>query len=320
MSPITVTQNSILFILIEPPTSYAARRYPPQNSILFILIVPRVKRPLWTVLCSKFHSVYINSVVGEPVANIIYTQNSILFILIGISIRQERVVFDSKFHSVYINRKNGWCGRTWKTGSKFHSVYINRSMRFLLLNMMNTQNSILFILIVSQAPQVMLVHMPQNSILFILIVSQVIMIATFFSTQNSILFILIANGVVSFVYAMASKFHSVYINRQASFVNNLPLVSQNSILFILIGLTGYCERVAGAASKFHSVYINSIWKKWECEWVKSQNFILFILIVRRILALTGTLYAQNSILFILIVLTLINHHAFENLKIPFCLY
>jgi len=94
-----------------------------------------------------------------------------------------------------------------------------------------------------------------------------------------------------------SKFHSVYIN-SAQYVRTFrPILSQNSILFILIGADS-SEEGGTVCSKFHSVYINR-----NIEIVKGIDIM-----------------TQNSILFILIVVRPSGIRCAFRLKIPFCLY
>ena len=99
------------------------------------------------LILSKFHSVYINSGFGRQISEKIQPQNSILFILIVVSVPKTLLYISSKFHSVYINRSENR-----KASVKEWS-----------------QNSILFILIeFAQKAQKQSLK-PQNSILFILI-------------------------------------------------------------------------------------------------------------------------------------------------------
>jgi len=101
------TQNSILFILIGGVHIQGTVHDDAQNSILFILIAnPSGKRRNQST-ASKFHSVYINSIL-PVLCKCIYqfSQNSILFILIANELYNVGInTMYSKFHSVYINSR-----------------------------------------------------------------------------------------------------------------------------------------------------------------------------------------------------------------------
>ena len=99
-----------------------------------------------------------------------------------------------------------------------------------------------------------------------------------------------------------SKFHSVYIN-SAQYVRTFrPILSQNSILFILIGADS-SEEGGTVCSKFHSVYINS-WTM--CRRTRHEPDSKFHSVyINRLQKIhkNDMLFSQNSILFILIELS-----------------
>jgi len=117
-----------------------------------------------------------------------------------------------------------------------------------------------------------------------------------------------------------SKFHSVYINSLFAVGVAVSFLSQNSILFILIVISGNFGKLA-IKTQNSILFILIGLKATAIKVAKTtQNSILFILIGRKASVKEWLDNPQNSILFILIGQCGCCYQSWEKLKIPFCLY